>query len=44
MKDNPVSSVVVDAIAQYSTSTHEQATVDSFLALHKIQFEPRDVQ
>ena len=39
-----ISSAVVDAIAQYSDSVLDPATVGCFLALQEIQFAPRKIQ
>ena len=44
MKESQASTAVVDAIARYSASALDQATMGCFLALHEMQLEPKKVQ
>ena len=44
MKDSQVNYAAMEAIARYSASALERATVDCFLALQEMQLPPRKVQ
>ena len=44
MKDSQVNYAAMEAIARYSASALERATVDCFLALQEVQLPPRKVQ